>query len=118
MKYLALEERIKQAKRLLLLMEEAEIQKELVKISADFIQFSRDIVESIAEGPGAEDIAKMQVEFEKAMTKVKGLDEVLGTMLDLTSESILRGDFDAETIEEATRCLRPLRPRIWSRGAG
>ena len=102
MKYLALEERIKQAKRLLLLMEEAEIQRELVKVSANFIQFSRDIVESIAEGPGAEDVAKMQVEFEKAMTKVEGLDEALSTMLDLTSESILTGDFDAETIEEAT----------------
>jgi len=102
MKYLALEERIKQAKRLLLLMEEAEIQRELVKVSGDFIQFSKDIVESIAEGPGAEDLAKMQVEFEKAMAKVEGLDEALGTMLDMTSESILTGDFDAETIEEAT----------------
>jgi len=101
MKYLALEERIKQAKRLLLLMEEAEIQRELVKVSANFIQFSRDIVESIAEGPGAEDVAKIQVEFEKAMTKVENLDEALTTMLDLTSESILTGDFDAETIEEA-----------------
>ncbi|WP_297062493.1 hypothetical protein [Thermococcus sp.] len=102
MKYLALEERIKQAKRLLLLMEEAEIQRELVKVSANFIQFSRDIVESIAEGPGAQDIAKMQIEFEKAMGKVEELDEALASMLDLTSESILTGDFDAETIEEAT----------------
>lgn len=102
MKYLALEERIKQAKRLLLLMEEAEIQRELVKVSANFIQFSKDIVDSIAEGPGAEDVAKIQVEFEKAMTKVENLDEALSTMLDLTSESILTGDFDAETIEEAT----------------
>jgi len=101
-KYLALEERIKQAKRLLLLMEEAEIQRELVNVSGNFIQFSRDIVESIAEGPGAEDLAKMQVDFEKAMAKVEGLDEALGTMLDMTSESILTGDFDAETIEEAT----------------
>ncbi len=100
MKYLALEERIKQAKRLLLLMEEAEIQRELVKVSANFIQFSKDIVESIAEGPGAEDVAKMQVEFEKAMTKVEGLDEALSTMLDLTSESILTGEFDAESLEE------------------
>ena len=100
-KYLALEERIKQAKRLLLLMEEAEIQRELVKVSANFIQFSRDIVESIAEGPGAEDVARMQVEFEKAMSKVENLDEALSTMLDMASESILTGDFDAETIEEA-----------------
>ncbi len=101
MKYLALEERIKQAKRLLLLMEEAEVQRELVKVSANFIQFSQDIVESIAEGPGAQDITKMQVEFEKAMGKVEQLDDALASMLDLTSESILTGDFDAETIDEA-----------------
>jgi len=102
MKYLALEERIKQAKRLLLLMEEAEVQRELVKVSANFIQFSQDIVESIAEGPGAQDIARMQVEFEKAMGKVEELDDALASMLDLTSESILTGDFSAETVEEAT----------------
>ncbi len=101
-KYLSIEQRIKQAKRLLLLMEEAEIQRELVKVSANFIQFSRDIVESVAEGPGAEDIASMQVEFEKAMGKVENLDEALSSMLDMTSESILSGDFNAETIEEAT----------------
>ncbi|ALM75540.1 hypothetical protein TBCH5v1_1627 [Thermococcus barophilus] len=100
-KYLALEQRIKQAKRLLLLIEEAELQRELVKVSADFIQFSKDIVQSIAEGPGAEDVAKIQVEFEKAMSKVENLDEALGTMLDLTSESILTGNFDVETIEAA-----------------
>ncbi len=100
-KYLVLENRIKEAKRLLLLMEEAEIQRELVKVSAEFLRFSRDIVESIAEGPGAEDVAKMQVEFEKAMAKVETLDEALSSMLDVTSESILSGNFDEETIKEA-----------------
>ena len=100
-KYLVLEQRIKQAKRLLLLMEEAELQRELVKVSADFIQFSKDIVKSIAEGPRAEDVAKIQVEFEKAMGRVENLDEALSTMLDLTSERILSGNFDVETIEAA-----------------
>ncbi|AIF70137.1 hypothetical protein PAP_08785 [Palaeococcus pacificus DY20341] len=100
-KYLALEQRIRQAKRLLLLMEEAEIQRELVKVSANFIQFSKDVVRSIAEGPGAEDVAKIQVEFEKAMGKVENIEEALNTMIDLTSESILTGNFDVETIEAA-----------------
>lgn len=104
-KYLALEQRIKQAKRLLLLMEEAEIQRELVKVSADFIQFSKDVVKSIAEGPGAEDVAKMQVEFEKAMGKVENIEEALNTMIDLTSESILTGEFDTETLEVAERLM-------------
>jgi len=86
-------------------MEEAELQRELVKVSADFIQFSKDIVASIAEGPGAEDVAKIQVEFEKAMGKVENIDEALNTMLDLTSESILTGNFDVETIEAAEELI-------------
>jgi len=101
LKYLTLERRIRDAKRLLLLMEEAEIQRELVKVSANFIQFSRDIVQSIAEGPGAEDVARMHVEFQKAMGKVEGIEEALNTMIDLTSESILSGEFDSETVKAA-----------------
>ncbi|WP_297071300.1 hypothetical protein [Thermococcus sp.] len=100
-KYLTIERRIKQAKRLLLLMEEAEIQRELVKVSADFIHFSKDVVSSIAEGPRAEDVTKMQVDFERAMGKVEDLEEALNTMIDLTSEGILTGEFDAETVEMA-----------------
>ncbi len=104
-KYLVLEQRIKQAKRLLLLMEESELQRELVKVSADFIKFSKDIINSIAEGPDAKDLTKIQVEFEKAMGKVENLEEALSTMLDLTSESILAGDFDTETIESVEKLL-------------
>ena len=51
-KYLALEGRVHQAKKLLLLMEEAEIQRELVSVSGSFIKFSKDTVfrESFRKG--------------------------------------------------------------------
>jgi hypothetical protein len=105
-KYLALESRIHQAKKLLLLMEEAEIQRELVNVSGSFIQFSKDIVNSIAEAPKTKDIAKSHVKFEEAMTKVEGMEEALNTVLDASSEGILSGEtFAEDRIEEVTKLL-------------
>ena len=105
-KYLALESRIRQAKKLLLLMEEAEIQRELVKVSGSFIQFSKDIVSSIAEAPKIKDIAKMHVKFEEAMTKVEGIEEALNAVIDVSSEGILTGEeFSDEKLESVTKLL-------------
>ncbi len=106
-KYLALQSRIKQAKKLLLLMEEAEIERELVRVSANFIQFSKDIVNSIAEAPKIKDIAKTNVKFEEAMTKVKGIEEALDIAIDVASESIIGGEeFSEEKIEEVAKILK------------
>ncbi len=105
-KYLALESRIHQAKKLLLLMEEAEIQRELVNVSGSFIQFSKDIVNSIADAPKVDDIAKVHVKFEEAMTKVEGIEEALNTVLDASSEGILSGEaFSEDKIEEVAKLL-------------
>ena len=105
-KYLALEGRIHQAKKLLLLMEEAEIRRELVNVSGSFIQFSKDIVNSIADAPKVDDMAKAHLKFEKAMTKVEGIEEALNTVLDASSEGILSGEaFGEEKIEEVAKLL-------------
>lgn len=103
-KYLALENRINQAKKLLLLMEEAEAQKELVRISSSFITFSKDIVDSITEGPDVDKIAKMSVELEKAMAKAESIEETLSVVVDAASESILMsGEFNDEKISEIVK---------------
>ena len=105
-KYLALESRIRQAKKLLLLMEEAEIQRELVKVSGSFIQFSKDIVASIADSPKIKDLAKMQVRFEEAMAKAEGIEEALNAVIDAASEGILSGEeFGEEKVDEVTKLL-------------
>ena len=105
-KYLALEGRIHQAKKLLLLMEEAEIQRELVNVSGSFIQFSKDIVNSIADAPKVDDMAKAHLKFEEAMTKVEGIEEALNTVLDASSEGILSGEaFGEDKIEEVAKLL-------------
>jgi len=105
-KYLALESRIRQAKKLLLLMEEAEIQRELVSVSGSFIQFSKDIVNSIAEAPKVGDLTKIQVKFEQAMNKIEGMEEALNTVIDASSEGILSGQaIGEEKIEEVAKLL-------------
>ncbi len=105
-KYLALENRVNQARKLLLLMEEAEAQKELVKVSSSFITFSKDIVDSIAEGPNIDKLARMHVELEKAMAKVESIEEALSVVVDAASESILTsGEFDDEKVNEVVKML-------------
>jgi hypothetical protein len=105
-KYLALESRIHQAKKLLLLMEEAEIQRELVSVSGSYIQFSKDIINSIAEAPKVGDITKVQVKFEEAMTKVEGIEQALNTVVDAASDGLLAGEaFGDEKIEEVAKLL-------------
>ena len=105
-KYLALESRIHSAKKLILLMEEAEIQRELVNVSGSFIQFSKDIVNSIADAPKVEDMTKAHLKFEEAMTKVEGIEEALNAVLDASSEGILSGEaFGEEKIEEVAKLL-------------
>ena len=84
-------------------MEEAEAQRELVKITSSFIAFSKDIVDSIVEGPDVKDVAKMHVELEKAMAKAESLEEALSVVIDSASESILSSHFDEEVVEDVVR---------------
>lgn len=103
-KYLALESRINQAKKLMILIEEAEAQKELVNISSSFITFSKDVVDSIKEGPGIKDLGKMQIDFEKAMANAESMEEALSTVVDSASENILTsGEFDDQKVDEVSK---------------
>lgn len=99
-KYIAIGERIKKGQRLFLLMEEARLQRDLVKISGDFVVFAKDITSSILEGPDVEKISKMQVEFEKGLAQAEKIDEALSTAVDLASEGILEsGDLSESGID-------------------
>ncbi len=106
-KYLALSDRIRKAQRLLLLMEEAHLQREMVGITGDFISFAHDISQSIAEGPDLAKIAHSQVEFEKAMARAEGIDEALSVTIDMANESILASqDFSDKNIDEIMKTMQ------------
>lgn len=96
-KYLVLQERIRKGQKMLLLMEEAKLQKELVKVSGDFVSFAKDISKSIFEAPDTKKIAGMQVELEKAMQQAEAIDETLSIAIDMASEGILSADNFSET---------------------
>lgn len=105
-KYMGLQERIRKGQRILLLMEEARVQKELANISGDFITFAKDISDTISEAPEMKDIASMQVDFEKAMGKVEEIDEAMSTAVELASESILSSEeFSEETLDEVASSM-------------
>lgn len=107
MKYLALQERIKRGQKMLLLMEEARLQKEMVKISGDFITFARDVSQSVFEGPDVDKIAHMQVEMEKAMAQAEKIDEALSVALDMASEGILSSqDFSQKNVEQIAKTMQ------------
>ena len=106
-KYLALQERSKRSQRMLLLMEEARLQREIVKISGDFITFARDISQSIAEGPDVKKIASSQVEFEKALTQSEKIDAALSVALDMASEGVLgSGDYSEKGVDEVVKTMQ------------
>ncbi|MFQ5975418.1 MAG: hypothetical protein ACE5J5_03765 [Candidatus Hydrothermarchaeales archaeon] len=105
-KYLTLQERIKKGQKMLLLMEGAKLQREMVKISGDFVGFARDISESIVEGPGVDKIANMQIEFERAMQQAETIDEALSVALDMTSEGILSSEgFSEKNVDEIAKTM-------------
>jgi hypothetical protein len=106
-KFLELQERGKSSKRMLLLMEEARLQREMVKISGEFINFARDISQSIAEGPDVNKIARTQVEFEKALTQSEKIDEALTVALDMASENILNSqDYSEKNVDEIVKTMK------------
>jgi hypothetical protein len=106
-KYLVLQERIKRGQKMLLLMEEARLQKEMVKISGDFVAFARDVSQSVFEGPGVDRVAHMQVEMEKAMAQAEKIDGALSVALDIASEGILSSqDFSQKNVEQIAKTMQ------------
>ncbi len=104
--YLALQERIKRGQRMLLLMDEAKLQRDLSKTSGDFISFAKDITESIAEGTSTQKIADMQLEFEKAMHAVEHIDEALSAAIEMASDGILSSkDISEKNVESLMQAV-------------
>ncbi|MDY6865114.1 MAG: hypothetical protein SVY15_03975 [Halobacteriota archaeon] len=106
LKYLALQEKKKKAQKMLLLMEEVKVQREMVKVSGEFVNFAKDISDSIFEAPDTNKIAGMQIELEKAMTKAETIDEALSVAIDMTSEGILTSEsFSDANVEEIMKTM-------------
>ncbi len=105
-KYLTLQDRVRKGQRMLLLMDEVRLQKEMVKVSGDFVSFAHGISESIFEGPDTEKIANMQMELEKSMAQAESIDEALSVALDMANEGILGSEsFSESSMDEIAKTM-------------
>lgn len=89
--------------RQLLALESAVQVKEQAEGHYDFANAMNALSKSIAEVFGSMDMAKTQVNFEKAMAKASNLEERMDTFLEMTSESMFdyEGSTEGEMVSDA-----------------
>lgn len=82
--------------RYLVAMETVSIQRDQVKATGVFAQSMKALSESMMAGAKPQDITKMQMELERALSRAETLDETLSAIMDATSDTI----FSAEGLSE------------------
>lgn len=89
--------------RQLLALESASQIKEQTEGHAQFASAMNALSKSIAEAFGVADLAKTQVNFEKAMAQAESLEERMDTFLEMTSESMFgyEGQSEGELVSDA-----------------
>ncbi len=87
--------------RQLLALESAVQIKEQAEGHFEFANAMNALSKSIAEVFGATDMAKTQVNFEKAMSQAESLEERMDTFLEMTSESMF--DYEGSSEGELVR---------------
>ncbi|HXT69657.1 MAG TPA: hypothetical protein VN700_07875 [Vicinamibacterales bacterium] len=92
-----------QLERQLLALESASQIKEQTESHAQFASAMSALSKSISEAFGITDLAKTQVNFEKAMAQASNLEERMDTFLDMTSETMFgyEGSPEGELVSDA-----------------
>lgn len=105
-RFLILQERVKKGQKMLLLMEETRLQREIVQVSGDFINFAQDLSQSLLEGTDSDKMAVVPVELEKAGLQTEIIGEALTRTLDMAVEGILSSrDFSDKNVDEIARAM-------------
>lgn len=94
--YLRTGETINRWERYLVAIETVAVQRDQVKATGEFAKSMSALSNSMMAGAKPEDITKMQMELEQALTRAQTLDDTLTTMMDITSDTI----FSAEGLSE------------------
>lgn len=89
--------------RQLLALESASQIKEQTESHAQFAGAMNALSKSISEAFGVTDMAKTQVNFEKAMAQASSIEERMDTFLEMTSESMFgyEGSSEGELVTDA-----------------
>lgn len=105
--YMSMQESVRKGERLLLYMEGIKLQRDKVKISAEFVEFAKDMSESVLEGINIKDVSQMQGELAKSLTEAEKVDFSLTTVLDALNEKILASPEDtvSEDVSEVSKAM-------------
>jgi hypothetical protein len=87
--------------RFLVTAETVAVQRGQVKATGDFISSMNALSDSMMAGASPEDVTKMQVGLETALTRAQTLDETLSAVMDATSETVFSGEgLSEESLKE------------------
>lgn len=94
--YLRAGEMANRWERYLVSMETVSIQRDQVKATGAFAESMKALSASMMAGAKPEDVTKMQMDLEQALTRAETLDETLSAVMDATNDTI----FSAEGLSE------------------
>ena len=94
--YLRTGDMISRWERSLIAMETVSVQRDQVKATGEFAKSMSSLSESMMDGAKPEDINRLQMSLEQALTKAQMLDETLAAVMDVTSDTI----FSSEGLSE------------------
>lgn len=94
--YLWTTEQIDRWERYLLQLETVAARRDQVKATSEFMKSISALSQSMMAGASEEDVAKMQVELEKAIARSEMLEETMAMVMDASSETV----FGSEELSE------------------
>lgn len=104
--YLQTGEMANRWERYLVAMETVSIQRDQVKATGAFTQSMKALSDSMMAGAKPKDLAKMQMELERALTRAETLDETLSAIMDATSDTIFSGEqLSEESLREVEAAM-------------
>lgn len=99
-------EQVNRWERYLLQLETVSARKDQVKATGAFIGSMKAMSKTMMAGASPREIAKMQVNLEKALTRAETLDETLSLVMDASSETIFTSDeLSEEKIGEIEKAM-------------
>ncbi|MFC1926887.1 hypothetical protein ACFLWV_03970 [Chloroflexota bacterium] len=99
--YLRTRDTIVRWERYLVAMETISIQRDQVKATGEFAKSISALSNSMMAGAKPEDVTKMQLELEGALTRAQTLDETLAAVMDATSDTIFSSEgLSEESLQE------------------
>ena len=105
--YLRTGDMINRWERFLVAMETVSLQRDQVKVTGEFAKSMSALSNSMMAGANPQDITKMQMELERALTKAHTLDETLTAVMDVTSDTIFMSEgMSEESLQQVEAAMK------------